>query len=553
MRRGFFVLTLAALFSTSEAAIRLVAEGESIQAAVNLSTAGDTVILGTGTHAETVVVHGTRIAFGSQYLLTGDTAAIRETQWEPDDALQDTHSVLVLMNIPEPGYLVSGISFSCGSGTIWTTPDGPYDTGGGIFAFHSEGRLRACRFEGGQTQIGGGIALVGDRFARRKVSVEGCEFRRTIADYWGGGLYNHQDSIRVTECSFDSCFRDAISFISGYSVMESCTVRYTGGGVGAVEGGLEGGSIQDCLFENNGTWLNETGGVGHLIVNGGGSIVGCTFRGDIGNVYGLLIENLYSPGISFRNNIIEGHDADSISGNLLADDFDNEIAYNIFRDNHATGGGALFLLGHTDGRIHHNVFSNNSAPGNPAFWGSAIVSVCSRYRSLRIDNNLIVGNQGMAATFIANPPNVDRIHVENNWWGDASGPYHPTLNPEGQGDTLYGDHVFFDPWLTSPPDTSSSAVQERPIHPNVSTWELLEVFPNPFNNTFTLHIAGFTGAGFRLRLVNLLGREVAELYEGRIDYGELRIAAPPKLASGVYFLVASDDRKLEAKKIVFMK
>jgi parallel beta-helix repeat protein len=34
----------------------------------------------------------------------------------------------------------------------------------------------------------------------------------------------------------------------------------------------------------------------------------------------------------------------------------------------------------------------------------------------------------------------------DNWWGDPSGPYHPTLNPDGQGDEV-GDNVDFIPWV----------------------------------------------------------------------------------------------------------
>ena len=41
------------------------------------------------------------------------------------------------------------------------------------------------------------------------------------------------------------------------------------------------------------------------------------------------------------------------------------------------------------------------------------------------------------------PPNVD---ARNNWWGDASGPYHPTLNSGGLGDEV-SNNVDFDPWL----------------------------------------------------------------------------------------------------------
>ena len=39
------------------------------------------------------------------------------------------------------------------------------------------------------------------------------------------------------------------------------------------------------------------------------------------------------------------------------------------------------------------------------------------------------------------------VHAKNNWWGDASGPYHIIANPDGSGSRVWGD-VDFDPWLT---------------------------------------------------------------------------------------------------------
>ena len=40
----------------------------------------------------------------------------------------------------------------------------------------------------------------------------------------------------------------------------------------------------------------------------------------------------------------------------------------------------------------------------------------------------------------------ETVDATNNWWGDASGPYHKTLNPDGTGDEV-SDNVYFEPWL----------------------------------------------------------------------------------------------------------
>lgn len=40
------------------------------------------------------------------------------------------------------------------------------------------------------------------------------------------------------------------------------------------------------------------------------------------------------------------------------------------------------------------------------------------------------------------------ISARNNWWGDPSGPYHPTFNPTGLGDEI-SNNVGYQPWLPS--------------------------------------------------------------------------------------------------------
>ena len=78
-------------------------------------------------------------------------------------------------------------------------------------------------------------------------------------------------------------------------------------------------------------------------------------------------------------------------------------------------------------------------------WGGGIGftygdSTIIRYCNISGNHGAGVGYGG-ASGWIAN--------ARYNWWGDASGPYHPTLNPLGRGDTV-GDYVDFEPWLTGP-------------------------------------------------------------------------------------------------------
>jgi len=42
------------------------------------------------------------------------------------------------------------------------------------------------------------------------------------------------------------------------------------------------------------------------------------------------------------------------------------------------------------------------------------------------------------------------LDMRENWWGEASGPYHPELNPQGRGDAA-GENIDFGGWLRGRP------------------------------------------------------------------------------------------------------
>lgn len=59
--------------------------------------------------------------------------------------------------------------------------------------------------------------------------------------------------------------------------------------------------------------------------------------------------------------------------------------------------------------------------------------------------NQIEGN----AFGLRNTTPATAVEARTNWWGEASGPFHATLNPGGAGNPV-SDGVLFDPWLSSP-------------------------------------------------------------------------------------------------------
>jgi hypothetical protein len=81
-------------------------------------------------------------------------------------------------------------------------------------------------------------------------------------------------------------------------------------------------------------------------------------------------------------------------------------------------------------------------------WG--ILVGTGSHASVSVHNSSLSGNSQYAVLNLGIIP----VNATYNWWGDPSGPYHPTLNPNGMGDRI-SDNVLFEPWLTAPPEQLS--------------------------------------------------------------------------------------------------
>ena len=70
----------------------------------------------------------------------------------------------------------------------------------------------------------------------------------------------------------------------------------------------------------------------------------------------------------------------------------------------------------------------------------------SWHGNLAKHNDICFNTYGMNVTEGAN------VNAEHNYWGDPSGPYHPSLNPEGKGNPVNGDGTDLDfiPYAASP-------------------------------------------------------------------------------------------------------
>ena len=86
-------------------------------------------------------------------------------------------------------------------------------------------------------------------------------------------------------------------------------------------------------------------------------------------------------------------------------------------------------------KIHHN--NKGFSVYAPTSFSTSIV-----YNEIYDNSVLAIENVGFGP---------DPINAYNNYWGDPSGPYHATLNPDGLGNPV-GNNVNFDPFLEAPPE-----------------------------------------------------------------------------------------------------
>ena len=128
------------------------------------------------------------------------------------------------------------------------------------------------------------------------------------------------------------------------------------------------------------------------------------------------------------------------------------------------------------------------------------------------------------------------VDARNNWWGDASGPYHETDNPGGNGVEV-SDRVVFMPFLTEPPVTDASTLVEAMVTRALpDRFALFQNTPNPFNPATEIRFDLPAAADVRLSIYNIVGQEIERLVEEHYPAGSYRVRwEADGRASGVYF------------------
>jgi hypothetical protein len=391
---------------TSPGVRRLVPqEYTTIQAAIDASTHGDTILVSDGTYVENINFKGKAITVASLFLTDGDTAHITHTVIDGSNPSHpDSGSVVYFISNEDTMSVLCGFSIMGGLGTSSILGSNTYRLGGGIFCSGVAGvklmnnHIFRNTIEGDQA-MGGGL-YYGDRgtLILENNYINQNKVVSHLKNGFGGGvsvIADNDVSIRIA-----------------FNVFEKDTVigqEYAaGGGVYYDSYGIlsSGGRVYGNIFRNNYTEALNNGSVGGGLYYGQANA-------------GIIKENL------FIDNIVKSKYAHSQAGGLIVDNrwlytlkskeiYGNSFINNtaIFEDGTFASGGGLEIY-YTIAHVSQNYFNGNSLTGNSATGGA----VRFARSAFLLENNIFTENfayTGGAIRIAGTPAHGTGQNIINN-------------------------------------------------------------------------------------------------------------------------------------------
>lgn len=196
---GFFCLPCLVFSSaiSSATVINVPIDQPTIQAGIDASAHGDTVLVTPGVYFENIRLKGKRILLTSHYLLARDTSFISSTVIDGRlPTHPDTASVVMFINQEDARTILQGFTIQSGAGTAWKDEHSPgtYREGGGILCAFSAPTVRHNKIINnlvdntfGVTSTGGGGVRAGDGRTR----LLGNRFEGNYGKYGSAIVFNH--------------------------------------------------------------------------------------------------------------------------------------------------------------------------------------------------------------------------------------------------------------------------------------------------------------------------------------------------------------------------
>jgi len=404
---GLFTLALSA---HSQNVINVPSDYSTIQVALTNASTNDTILVQPGTYYENIIWPATN---SIKLISAGDSSNTII------DGSEINTVISILSNVVDTTTIIKGFQIING---------GNVQDGGGFLLNNSGLKLKNCLIsKNSVTHCGGGIHSLNSNLI-----IEKSCFIENVANVVGGAIFIENGSLVIIN-----------SFLTGNTANNS-------GGLNAAN--CDSLLISGCAFFKNYATNGSSGGGGIHYCN---SVI--IHETKVLSNYA----NNYCGGILIRNSQIE------ISKSVICDNFAKNEAGGIYismsgpevsitkttiaRNSSGLSGSGLYLYTNSTeddcGEVltYCNIVNNLVTTLENQENTGAIFS--SGLQTIR-NNNIVSNGKGLT--------NLDNTRIptaENNYWGKSNGPYHPTQNPNGLGDST-NIHVDVDPWLTKPDTTA---------------------------------------------------------------------------------------------------
>ena len=279
----------------------------TIQAAINVSSDLDTVLVSSGFYQENIDFTGKNIVLTSTYLIDQDSTIISSTIIDGGQ----NGSVVVFENNENENAIIKGFTIQNGTG-YFADPDGNgtfYTYGGGIYCKGSNPIIKDLIItnNSGDEGGGGGIFLY-----EASPSIIGCFITGNSSDDVGGGLYARYSNVSILDTKFISNEADLGS---------------------------------GCYLRNESIpTLTNVDFISNVAANSGGGI--------------LLKDN----ADAIMNNIkIVSNVAEGLGGGIYLNNADPTIDYALVALNAGSAGGGIYIRNNSDPIFDHMTVSYNSS------------------------------------------------------------------------------------------------------------------------------------------------------------------------------------------------
>ncbi|MFZ5432288.1 MAG: T9SS type A sorting domain-containing protein [Calditrichota bacterium] len=536
--------------------INVPADFPLIQTALNASQNGDTVLMQPGTYRESLYIPGHDVTLAGRFLLTGDTNDVALCVLGPPAETNNVRCIYALESGTTTMLRMIGLTIN---GEVYATTQ----QRGGLDITNRSLIVHRCVFDSCSAVRGGAVAMNGGAavFTNTRLSHCGSNWRGTVLELIGA-------TTTLEHCALDHDFATEITSSTAiYSesadlILDGCAIHEIGmtGFPGRTFLSLPDDScaakLSNCDIVNN-RFHHFFGDVGQS----------CRITFDSNFVshneffHDLLVSTMLGSGtvaLIRGNTFLENTNLNSaayagrmfftlaganlrieITGNLFLRNFNRENSVLTMGDDAYS----LFTV-----RGNYIIENSQDAIANPPGGTMMLIDNQAGY----IQYNIIRDNQGYAAFngFNAFPPG----YAQNNWWGNATGPYDSAGNPAGQGDTVEW-HITYTPWEG---DTSFMDTTESVRTATLPTdFVIGYAYPNPFNSQVTIEFAITRQLSIRLEVFDLLGRRVETLTVGEYKIGIHRVVwQADGHSSGIYFArltSAASSQPPEFYKLILLK